>query len=123
MISELFEASQVAKVATSKLPDFEFKDKTSISSCELLAYAKAVVNECCMLTFGDEKARLSRLISKLHRYLTVNLAPYAQRCTLVVPEVEPLADASEVEKKELTPRSSSDITTSFGDSSYERKNS
>jgi len=103
VISELFEASQVAKVATSKLPDFEFKDKTSVSSCELLAYAKAVVNECCMLTFGDEKARLSRLISKLHRYLTANLAAYAQRCALNVVEADPLVDASEVEKKELTP--------------------
>ena len=37
MIPELFEASQVNKVATSKLPDFEFKDKTTITSSELLA--------------------------------------------------------------------------------------
>lgn len=37
VISELFEASQVNKVATSKLPDFEFKDKTTITSSELLA--------------------------------------------------------------------------------------
>lgn len=103
VISELFEASQVSKVATSILPDFEFKDKTSITSCELLSYAKAVVNECCMLTFGGEKARLSKLISKLHRCLNSNLATYQQRCSLVVPEVELLADAAEIEKKALTP--------------------
>lgn len=77
VISELFEGSQVSKVATAKQPDFEFKDKTGITSSEILAYAKAVVNECRMLTFGDEKGRLSKLISKLHRYLMSNLSTYA----------------------------------------------
>lgn len=103
VISELFEASQVSKVTTSILPDFEFKDKSTISSGELLAYAKADVNECCMLTFGKEKSRLSKLISKLHRYLMTNLTVYAQRCSLVVPEIEQLTDAAEIEKKVITP--------------------
>jgi len=88
IITELFEASQVGKVTTSNLPDFEFKDKTTISSGELLAYAKAVMSECSCLTFGPEKTRLSKLISKLHRYLCSNLSTYSQRCTLVVSEVE-----------------------------------
>ncbi len=103
MVSELFEASQVSKVVTSKHKDYEFKDKTSISSGELLAYMKAVVNECCMLTFGFEKARLSKLISKLHRYLAGNLPPYQQRCSLVVPEPEILTEAPEIEKKPIAP--------------------
>lgn len=75
-MSELYEASQVSKVATSKQPDFEFKDKAGITSSELLAYTKAVVNECCMLTFGPEKTRLSKLLSKLHRYLGGSLSSY-----------------------------------------------
>jgi len=56
-----------------------------------------------MLTFGKEKTRLSKLISKLHRYLIANLSTYSQRCTLVVPDVEQLSDALEIEKKALTP--------------------
>jgi len=80
VVSELYESSQVSKIATSKQADYEFKDKTGISSSEMLAYMKAVVNECCMLTFGTEKARLSKLISKLHRFLSACLPSYTQRC-------------------------------------------
>lgn len=105
VISEMFEASQVSKVTTSKQPDFEFKEKTTVTSSELLAYTKAIVNECCMLTFGLEKARLSKLMSKLHRCLLGNLTTYAQRCNLVVPDVEDLTDASLLEGKELAPTS------------------
>lgn len=103
MISELFEASQVNKVATSKLPDFEFKDKTTITSSELLAQTKAVVYECCMLTFGAEKGRLSKMISKLHRYLLANLSSYSQRCTVKVPEIEDLTEAAKMPEVELRP--------------------
>ena len=103
VISELFEASQVSKIATQKQPDFEFKDKTTITASEVLAYTKAVVNECCMLTFGEEKARISKLISKLHRYMVACLTTYAQRCCLVVPEIAVLTEASAVEGKELLP--------------------
>jgi len=56
-----------------------------------------------MLTFGTEKTRLSKLVSKLHRYLITNLSTYAQRCSLVVPEIEQLSDATEIEKKALAP--------------------
>jgi hypothetical protein len=105
VITEVFEASQVSKVTTQKQPDFEFKDKTTITSSELLAYTKAVVTECCMLTFSTEKARLSKLISKLHRCLLTNLTTYAQRCNLVVPEVEPLTEAAQLEGKELASQS------------------
>lgn len=101
----MFEASQVCKVSTQKQPDFEFKDKTTITSSELLAYTKAVVTECCMLTFGTEKGRLSKLISKLHRCLQNTLTTYAQRCSLVLPEVEALTEAAQLEGKELAPTS------------------
>jgi len=58
-----------------------------------------------MLTFGVEKARLSKLMSKLHRCLLGNLTTYAQRCNLAVPDVEDLTDASLLEGKELAPTS------------------
>ena len=87
------------KVVTSKQKDFEFKDKTTITSSELLAYMKAIVNECCMMTFGKEKARLSKLVSKLHRYLVGNLSTYQQKCTLSIPDIEVLQEASEIAKR------------------------
>merc|ERR1712166_786905 len=102
VISELFEASQVSKVISSKQPDFEFKDKTSVSAGEILAYTKAVVNECGMLTFGEEKTRLAKLISKLHRYLLANLAPYNQRCNFTIPDTQAAAAVSSVIGKEIT---------------------
>jgi hypothetical protein len=104
VVSELYEASQVSKVASSKQPDFEFKDKTGVSAGELLAYLRAVVDECCMLTFGEEKGRLSKLISKLHRVLLATLPTYSQRCQLVLPEIVPETDAAGASKKEIAPR-------------------
>jgi len=103
-VSELYEASQVSKVATSKQPDFEFKDKSSITAGEILAYTKAVVNECCMLTFSEEKSRLSKLISKLHRLLLATLPSYQQRCQLSVPDIAPETDAAAAEAKAVAPR-------------------
>lgn len=102
VISELFEASQVSKVISSKQPDFEFKDKNTISAGEILAYMKAVVNECAMLTFSEEKARLSKLISKLHRYLSANLAPYSQRCNFTIPDIQTSTEAAGVSGQEIT---------------------
>ena len=40
VISEIFEVFQVTKVNYVKVPDFELKDKATITSAELLAYMK-----------------------------------------------------------------------------------
>lgn len=56
-----------------------------------------------MLTFGAEKGRLSKMISKLHRYLTTNLTSYSQKCTLKLPEIEDLTEAAKIEEVELRP--------------------
>lgn len=103
IISELYEASQVSKILSQKLPDFEFKDKTSISSAEVLAYLKALAYELSILTFTPEKQRLSGLLSKVHRYLVANLSSYASKCVVKVPAIEELNDAAELDKKEITP--------------------
>jgi len=50
--SELFEASQVSKVVYEKLEGFEFKDKQSITSSEIVAYLKAILTENSLFTFG-----------------------------------------------------------------------
>jgi hypothetical protein len=55
-----------------------------------------------MLTFGEEKTRLAKLISKLHRYLLANLAPYNQRCNFTIPDVQQAAAVSSVIGKEIT---------------------
>lgn len=74
--SELFEASQVNKVLYEKLAGFEFKDKQAISSSEIVAYLKAILLENSLFTFGQDRDRLGKLISKLHRYLLTNLPAY-----------------------------------------------
>lgn len=76
VISEMFEASQNAKIVYSKLAGYEFKDKTTITAAEVLAYLKAVLLENQFFTFGQDKERFSKLISKLHRYLKTSLSSY-----------------------------------------------
>ncbi len=76
-MSELFEASMVSKVVHSKLQGFEFKDKTTLNSAEVLAYLRAILLENKFFSFSSEKELLSSLISKVHRYLKVALSSYA----------------------------------------------
>jgi len=76
IISEMFESSMVAKIVHSKLPGFEFKDKTAINSAEVLAYLKAVLQENKFFSFGQDKERFSNLISKIHRYLKTAHSSY-----------------------------------------------
>ena len=77
----MFETSQVTKINYAKIPDFDPKDKTAITPAELLAYLKALAKELEFMTFGEEKQRQSKLLSKLHRYLKTNLAQsYGAKC-------------------------------------------
>jgi hypothetical protein len=79
----MFEIAQVTKINYVKIPDFEPKDKTAITPAEILAYLKALTKELEFLTFGEEKIRQSKLLSKLHRYLKANLATsYGAKCSL-----------------------------------------
>jgi hypothetical protein len=52
VVSEMFESSMVAKIVHSKLAGFEFKDKTTVTSAEVLAYLKAVLTENKFFSFG-----------------------------------------------------------------------
>lgn len=76
IVTELFESSMVSKVVHSKLAGFEFKDKTTITSAEVLSYLKAILLENRFFSFGTEKERFSSLISKIHRYLKLSLSSY-----------------------------------------------
>ena len=78
--SELFESSQVNKILYAKMEGFEFKDKTAISASEVVAYLKATLIENGLFTFGQERERSGKLISKLHRYLVANLPSYKEKC-------------------------------------------
>jgi hypothetical protein len=79
----MFETAQVTKVNYVKVPDFEPKDKTAITPAEVLAYLKALAKELEFMTFGEEKTRQSKLLSKLHRYLKANLpTSYGAKCSL-----------------------------------------
>lgn len=81
--SEMFEIAQVTKVNYAKIPDFEPKDKTVVTPAEILAYLKGLSKELEFMTFGEEKLRQSKLMSKLHRYLKANLAQsYGAKCAL-----------------------------------------
>ena len=99
IVTELFESSMVAKVVHSKLPGFEFKDKTTITSAELLAYLKAVLLENRFFTFGIEKERFSCLISKVHRFLKVQLSSYQAQ---IVPDFKLYEDITVVTQVDLT---------------------
>lgn len=101
IISELFEASQVSKFINQRLPDFEFKEKASVGSAEVVAYLRAVVTEMSILTFTREKQRISKLLSKLHRYLVGNLPAYRDKCSVTVPEVAEETDAASLASKEF----------------------
>ena len=87
---ELFEASQVSKVVHEKLEGFDFKDKTAISSSEIVSYLKAVLTENTLFTFGCDRERQGKLISKLHRYLLANLNTYQAQCASSVSEYQPV---------------------------------
>ena len=63
----------MSKVIYEKLEGFEFKDKQAISSSEILAYQKSLLVENSLFTFGQDRERQGKLISKLHRYLIANL--------------------------------------------------
>lgn len=99
--TELFEASQVNKIVHAKLPGFDFKDKTSISSGELLAYLRALIFETRLFTFSAEKERLSKLVCKLHRYLNSCLASYPARCGADFKDYVDLTSVGDISKSEI----------------------
>lgn len=101
VISELFESSEVRRVLTDKLKETEFIEKSTITAGEILSYLKAVANESKIITFGVEKDRLSKLISKLHRYLSANLTTYKEKCSVVIQDIAEVKNSSETEGKEL----------------------
>jgi hypothetical protein len=96
--SEFFQASAVSKVVTQKLPGYEFKEKTTITSSEILAYIKSIVKENGFFTFGAESDRLGKLISKLHRYMKTYLTSYAAKCLGEVADYVEITDVAEVPK-------------------------
>ena len=96
--SELFQASSVSKVVTQKLPGYEFKEKTTITSSEILAYLKSIVKENGFFTFGAESERLGKLITKLHKYMKTYLTSYAQKCLGEVADYVDITDVAEVPK-------------------------
>lgn len=99
--SELFEASQVSKVVYEKLEGFEFKDKTAITSSEIVAYLKALLTENGLFTFGCDRERQGKLISKLHRYLMSNLTTYQAQCASSVSEYQPIDNIENARANEL----------------------
>ena len=89
----------MSKIVHSKLPGFEFKDKTAITSAEVLAYLKAILLENQFFSFGQEKERFSSLISKLHRYLKSALSSYTAQ---VVPDFKPYEELTIAKEADLT---------------------
>jgi hypothetical protein len=89
----------VSKVVHSKLPGFEFKDKTTVTSAEVLAYLKAVLLENKFFSFGQDKERFSNLISKLHRYLKVSHSAYSVQ---VAPDIKMHEDITVVAQADVS---------------------
>jgi len=93
---ELFETFQVTKVNYAKIPDFDPKEKTAITSAEITSYLRALAKELEFMTFGDEKMRQGKLLSKIHRYLKLNLASYVQKCCPDLKDPDELKDPSQI---------------------------
>ena len=55
---------------------------------------RALAKDLEFMTFGEEKQRLSKLLSKLHRYLKLNLASYVQKCNVDIKDPEEFKYAS-----------------------------
>jgi hypothetical protein len=53
---------------------------------------KAIVKENTIFTFGNEKQRVSKMISKLHRVLKTQLTSYASKC---VPDLKDIPEISD----------------------------
>jgi len=88
-------------VLYEKLAGFEFKDKQAISSSEIIAYLKAVLLENGLFTFGQDRDRLGKLISKLHRYLLANLPAYQAQCSSTVRLYTPVEEVSAANPSDL----------------------
>ena len=85
----------------AKLEGFEFKDKASITSSEVVAYLKAVLCENGLFSFGQDRERTGKLISKLHRYLSTNLAAYKEKCSGEIKDYQPKEVAAEASQETL----------------------
>ena len=88
--SDIFEAQALYLLGYRRIPDFEPKEKTAITSFDMLAYLRALAQELCFFTFGKEKS--SKNICKLHRYLKLNLASYLQKCVVEVKKPDEITD-------------------------------
>ena len=79
-ISEWVDRTELAMLTivntNEKLEGFEFKEKTVITSSEIVAYLKSILIENGLFTFGQDRQRQGKLISKIHRYLMSNLTTY-----------------------------------------------
>merc|ERR1712060_356849 len=93
------------KVLYEKLEGFEFKDKTAITSAEIVAYLKSTLLENSLFTFGQEAQRRGKALSKLHRYLIGNLASYQASCASSVSNFEEVTDLEEAKNSELVAKS------------------
>lgn len=59
------------------------------------------MNENGFFTFGQEADRLSKLITKLHRYLKACLPSYASKCSSEVADYTDLTAKEEIAAKEI----------------------
>ena len=61
--------------------------------------------ENSLFTFGVDRERQGKLISKLHRYLLGNLPAYQAQCSSTVRVYEPVTDSAAVNDAELVGKS------------------
>lgn len=65
-----------------KVPNFNPKDKTTLTSGDVVAYFKSLIIESEFFTFDGFAARQMRLQQRIHRYLMANLSSYVSKCNI-----------------------------------------
>ena len=66
-----------------------------------MSYLKAILTENTLFTFGCDRERQGKLISKLHRYLLANLNTYQAQCASSVSEYQPIDNVETAKATEL----------------------
>lgn len=83
------------------LAGFEFKDKTTLTGSEIVAYLKSILYENRLFTFGQALQRQGKLISKVHRYLIANLPAYQNSCASTVSKYEETDSLEKARENEI----------------------
>ena len=99
VICEIFESDYHFKKLYKNYPSIEVKQKTALSTADVLAYCANLSNELKFLSFGKEV--MAKRLPKLHRYLKNNLSTYSTQCIISYKPFEPSTSLDTIPSQNL----------------------